>query len=125
MVLSQKLARLECIANELGYRIVPGKVNSFIPDSKTITINMRQKPLKRAWNTAHEIGHALTLNRCIQEFGKRVLTGAEREWPALEAEFRAWRETDKILRRLKLYSTEYLKYKHKCIRSYYCLSIRN
>jgi hypothetical protein len=121
MALSQKLAKLEYIANQLGYRITPGKENAFIPDDKTITVNTRQKPLKRAWNTAHEIGHAITLKRCIQEFGKRALTGSDREWPSLESEFRAWRETDKIIRKLGLYNSAYLKYKHHCIRSYYCL----
>jgi hypothetical protein len=120
MALSQKLAKLERVANQLGYLVAPGKENAFLPELKTITINTRQKRLKRAWNLAHEIGHAKTLSRCVQEFGRRALTGADREWPSLEVEFRAWRETDKILRRLGLYTTEYLKYKHHCIRSYYC-----
>jgi hypothetical protein len=124
MALSQKLAKLEKVANGLGYRIVPAKENAFVPDDKIITVNTRQKPLKRAWNTAHEIGHAITLDKCIAEFGKRALTGADHEWPCLEAEFRAWRETDKIMRKLGLYSTDYLKYKHSCIRSYYC-SLKN
>ena len=122
MVLSRKLAKLEKIANGLGLIIVPGKQNAFIPADKTITVNTRQKPLKRAWNTAHEIGHAITLSRCIQEMGQRALTGADREWPSLESEFRAWRETDKIMRKLGLFTDGYLKYKHQCIRSYYCLS---
>jgi hypothetical protein len=120
MALSQKLAKLEKIANGLGYRIVPGKENAFVPEDKTITINTRQKLVKRAWNIAHEIGHAMTLSRCIEELGRRALTGADHEWPALESEFRAWRETDKLMRKLKLYSDDYLKYKHSCIRSYYC-----
>jgi len=121
MVLSRKLAKLEKIANGLGYKIVPGKENEVIPDDKIIKVNTRQKPIKRAWNAAHEIGHAITIDRCVTEIGKKALTGAEHEWPALEAEFRAWRETDKIIRKLGLYNSDYLKYKHHCIRSYYCL----
>ena len=125
MVLSQKLAKLEKIAHKLGYQIVPGERNTFIPDDKTITVNTRQKPEKRAWNTAHEIGHVITLNRCMRELGQLSLSGADHEWPVLEAEFRAWRETDKIMRKLNLYNDKYLKYKHSCIRSYYCLSKQN
>ena len=125
MVLSQKLLRLEKIANKLGYQIVPGKDNTLIPAEKTITINMRQKLIKRVWNTAHEIGHALTLTRCMNEVGMRALTGAPYEWPCLESELRAWHEADKLMRRLSVYSNEYLRYKHSCIRSYYCLLKQN
>jgi len=122
MALPQKLAKLERLANKLGYIIVPGKENALLPETKTITVNTRQSPIKRAWNTAHEIGHAITLTRCVNEIGKRALSGASYEWPTLEAEFRAWREADKLMRKLKLYNDAYLKYKHSCIRSYYCSS---
>jgi len=120
MVLSQKLAKLERLANKLGVRVVPGNANTYIPTNKIITVNMRQKPEKRAWSIAHEIGHVLTLDLCIVEMGIRALTGADHELPCLEAEIRAWYETDKIMRKLKLFSNEYIKYKHACIRSYYC-----
>jgi len=120
MVLSQKLLRLDQLANKLGFKIIPGRESTCVIDDKIITVNTRQKPIKRVWSTAHEIGHALTLTRCISEVGKRAVTGASYEWPCLESEFRAWHAADKIVRKLGLYDAEYLKYKHSCIRSYYC-----
>jgi len=119
MALSRKLARLEKYATAIGYKIIPGKENACIPESKVITVNTRQKVIKRIWMIAHEIGHAVTIKKCIKEIGRRALTGANHEWPALEAELRAWRVTDKIIRTLKVYDEAYLKYKHSCIRSYY------
>ena len=124
MVLSQKLAKIEQIAYKLGYTIIAGKENVCIFSTKTIVLNMRQSRLKRAWTTAHEVAHALTLKKCIKEIGLRSVSGANHEWPSLEAEFRAWKTTDRLMRKLNMYSPEYLKYKHACIRSYYCAHSR-
>lgn len=122
MVLSQKLMKLEQLANKLGCIVIPGKRNIYLHRERIIVVNMRQKPLKRAWSIAHEIGHAMTLGASIQEFGNRMLTRMDHTWPSVETEFRAWCKSDKLMRDLNLYSKEYLKYKHSCMRSYYLTS---
>jgi len=114
--------KLEKLANELGCIVIPGRENTYLHKEKIIVVNMRQKPLKRAWSIAHEIGHAMTLGVCIQEFGNRMGTCTDYTWPSVETELRAWCKSDELMRDLKLYSKEYLKYKHSCIRSYYLLS---
>ena len=120
MALSQKLAKLEKLANLLGYQVVPGKENTWCPHNRLITINTRQSPIKRAWAMAHEIGHLKTYRLCKKELGKRVFSSPAHTWPSLETEFRAWREADKLIRKLGLFNDAYLKHKHHCIRSYYC-----
>jgi hypothetical protein len=78
--------------------------------------------LKRLWVIAHELGHALTLDQCIHNFGLRAATGAHHTWPSTESEVQAWHEADKIIKKLKLYTVDYLKFKHECLRSYYFAS---
>jgi len=120
MGLAHKLQKLEQLANRMGYTIAPGKENLCEPGEsrKRIVLNTRQAPIKRAWVLAHEIGHAKTYKKCMQEIGDSAC-GPEHEWPSLEWEFRAWREADKLIRKLGLFSREYMKYKHSCLRSYY------
>ena len=124
MALSQILWKLENLANKLGYKIVGSRTSAILPSAKLIQINTRQTAIKRAWTIAHEIGHIVTLKKCIREVGPRVLSGATHEWPSLEAEFRAWRATDKLVRKLGIYSNKYLQYKHSCMRSYYYSAMR-
>lgn len=118
MGLSQKLQKLEKAANSIGYIVTPGRQNECRVDSRVITINTRQSLEKRAWALAHELGHAKTYKRCMEEVGERACTH-EHEWPSLEWELRAWAVADKLLRKLNLFTKEYMQWKHACLRSYY------
>jgi len=102
-----------------GYVVIGGTTNECIPDDKVIVINSKQNILYKIYALAHEAGHLLTLEKCSEEFGDRVVTGKKHFWPSLEAELRAWHTADKIMRRIRLYSPDYLKYKHACLRTYY------
>lgn len=118
-LLNEIYERLVTAVYQKGYVVISGNTNECIPDDKVIIINPKQNILYKLYALAHETGHLLTLNKCSEEFGERVVTGNKHYWPSLEAELRAWNAADKIMKRLMLYSPDYLKYKHACLRTYY------
>ena len=120
MDLSQKLAKLELLANKLGYRVVPSNENQCSFETKTIEINTRQRIEKRIFVLAHELGHVKTYRAFFKEFGEKRYYGNTRTWPVLESELRAWAIADRLIRKLDLYNADYLKCKHTKLRAYYC-----
>ena len=102
-----------------GYTVIFGQTTECICEDNVVVLNRKLKLLKRVYSLAHEAGHIITLDRCVDLFGDRVFTGGSHHWPSLEAEVQAWNVADKVMRRVKLYSAEYVKYKHACLRSYY------
>jgi hypothetical protein len=120
MELSQKLDRLEELANKIGYEVVPNSTNEFLPDAQIIKYNSRQKLINKIFALGHEIGHALTYPSCLQDLGEKAFSGPVNTWRSREAELRAWEEADKLMRIIGLYGPEYFQYKHRCIRTYYC-----
>jgi Zn-dependent peptidase ImmA (M78 family) len=121
MNLYKKFLRLEQYANKLGYKVLPGKYAVCYDKSKVkcIHINYRCSIKNRIFCLAHEIGHALTIASYEQEMGSCLKRSSESQWPVLERELHAWAKADKLLRKLKLYTADYLKYKHACLRTYY------
>lgn len=118
-VLQDKYDQLKIIAELLGYSIEAGTEDKIYKDENRIIINGKQTIFNQIVSLAHEIGHVLTLDWCIANFGMRVLTGPSGYWPALESELRAWEAADKLLTKLGVYSSQYLKQKHICLRTYY------
>jgi len=118
-ILKDKYDQLVITASELGYTVVRGKSDQAFTYEKKITINTKQTIFNQIISLAHEIGHLLTLDWCIAQFGDRVLSGPPGYWPALESELMAWNAADWLLQRLNLYGPKYIKQKHICLRTYY------
>jgi len=119
-------ASLECkyawllgLAGHLGFKVVDGKEDLILIEDKIITINPRQPTFKKIIGLAHELGHAVTLPACVEQFGKRVIYGNVKYWPSLEAELLAWSAADAFMGMLGLYNNKYVKLKHTFLRGYY------
>jgi hypothetical protein len=102
-----------------GFIVRFSNKSEYVIDDNIIYVDSRTTPEKKLFLLAHEVGHALTLQLCIDRFGKKVLFGNESRWPALESEFAAWQKADEILAHLGLYTESYVRLKHKLLAGYY------
>lgn len=117
--LVEKLKILIKKVEDHGFSVRYGNKDECMINSKLLIIHGRQKTINKIFSLAHEFGHALTIPKCIGELGSESFYKRYGSWPSLEYEIKAWIAADKLVRKLRLYTSEYIAYKHKCLRSHY------
>jgi len=117
--LISKYYRLENIAKDLKLTIKSGRKTKCDLDNKVIKINPKNKLINKIYLLAHELGHAMSLSQCIDDWGLARVCHTKITREKLESELLAWYRADKLIKGIDLYNEDYLKLKHKCLKSYY------
>jgi hypothetical protein len=124
VMLDKRLEKLIRRSSAIGFIVRYGKSDECKLRKKIIVINSRQKTIHKIFSLAHELGHALSDPKCIRDLGAASYTKRTGSWVSIEYEVRAWGIADKLLKKLDLYTLDYLAYKHKCLRAYYTYNIK-
>jgi len=117
------ISQLIEMGRSLGYVVRPGVRNCCSYGLKEITYNGKQKPLRKIFSLAHEIGHAVTHSECESTWGGKAIYGhsdyVPTRWYILESELKAWEFAEYLGRKMGFLGPKMMKYKHACLRTYY------